>query len=1284
MQARQVFDSEVRGAALLKRCGYVVLVVECLLGVAHLLSPEYRWGQGRQSYFDLDNSLTLASWMASVQLFGIAILALMSFHRDRQQRHAAVGRTDWAWLVGALSVLILSCAEMTRFHRRLELFGYPKLDVYEQFIIFPLACGLLVLFGCFVLQKLRHVPGYTRYGIGWCIAWGVALFGIILSHTSLLPSSWDAAVTLVTGVAYLWGCTLLVLALGGYVLQAPAAPREPSRTAGADEPVAFTAGSSRVWILVGVGGMTFTIIFLQIILFRLLTIFGDYLTANSVISIALLGIAVGGLIGASTAQQTPVPAMITASLLLPVSILVAFGTSVRLMDSPFLASILLMLPFVCSSVVITIALVRIHSHLVYCTDLLGAALGAVLVSSVFSYFREESGLLFLGAFTALTAGCFIMVYPTRRVRSGLLVVALAGCVGFTAFGILNLHADGLNIVRTKIHKRYPKADVLFSRSSFVGRYDVVRRKPDHKSVAAYENGRITDNMRRRPTEQYQIDPRVPHTLMKDPDILILGLSGDAITKTAKALGRHVYGVEINPAVVQLQTNELVPFNANSYEHINVAVMDGRSYVEQSDRQFDMITLMNAHSARGRTAGRAPSPEYLDTREAIESYLDHLTDRGIVIVEEPVSRPRREPPVWKLLVTMRQVLLDRGSPDPAQHFFVFQWRTKRNNYMQILMKKRPFSAEEIARLKQWLHDVDHIKAIEARLGRRMGPIRSRTTLLHTPDETLTTNYARILRGEVDSAFLQARNLLVTTDDRPFHFDVDPAHPELKAAYGRTFLLTLLLAPFLLFFLTQHRADLRSALPYVFVVVLTGMGYFLIEVVLIQRYTIFLGSPVVTFTTVLGTLLLFSGLGSLWSGHIGRVGLYSTLGAILVLLMIHQWMIPPLFPRVASYSLAGKTALTVLVLAPLAFCMGVPFPFVLRTGKVRFTASAAALLFAINAAASALAVPLSLNLSLAYGFQATFHTAIFLYVVIGLSLLALQKSGLQLLTNSTAALAIGLLLICPWFISPSKAQTVTETPQYRVYGVSYGQSLRRENKILHGGSARNYRRFGWFFWVIQGQGRTILVDTGFDQPRLARRWKIRDFVQPIERLEQLGIAPSDVTDVILTHAHWDHMGSLTPYTRARVWIQEKEYLHATSRLSPSKPKSKGMRWKDVETLLQIEKEGRLQKIQGEATLVPGITMTLGGSHTPGFQYVTVNTLDGPVVIAGDASYLYDNNQRHIPIARAVDTQANLATIREMQRRAASPFFILPGHDPLVLRRFPQVSAGIVHITAVPREE
>jgi glyoxylase-like metal-dependent hydrolase (beta-lactamase superfamily II) len=103
-----------------------------------------------------------------------------------------------------------------------------------------------------------------------------------------------------------------------------------------------------------------------------------------------------------------------------------------------------------------------------------------------------------------------------------------------------------------------------------------------------------------------------------------------------------------------------------------------------------------------------------------------------------------------------------------------------------------------------------------------------------------------------------------------------------------------------------------------------------------------------------------------------------------------------------------------------------------------------------------------------------------------------------------------------------------------------------------------------------------------------------------------------------------------------------------------------------------------IEGDLEIAPGIVARAGGSHTPGSQHVTVATREGPVVIAGDATYLYWNNQRHVPVGTSVDPWANLEAIRAMQREAASPFLVLPGHDRRVMDWFPEVGDGIVHIT------
>ena len=377
----------VPGSRILQRSFYLLFTFEILLGVAHLLWPQYRWGQGRSSYFNFTNSLTLASWLACVQLAAVALLAFVGFHRDRRSKEETPPG-GWIWLAGALIALTLSFTEITRIHHRLGLLGYPRMDPYEQLVYFPLFSGLLAFLGWFLLHRLQRVPEFYKYGVGWLIAWGLQLLLNLVAQIGLWPEGWDPGVSLATGLAHLFGCTLLLLALAGNVLWPSKKTEETDAIPQEDE--SFLQGSGRIWIYVGVAGMTFTIVFLQIMLLRMLTIFGDYLTAQSVISIALLGISAGGLIGSSVSQRWPLRAMTGASLFLPASILMAFGASVSLMDTPLAASILLMFPFASASTVITVALCRARSHLIYCIDLLGGALAALLIGRAFAYFREES------------------------------------------------------------------------------------------------------------------------------------------------------------------------------------------------------------------------------------------------------------------------------------------------------------------------------------------------------------------------------------------------------------------------------------------------------------------------------------------------------------------------------------------------------------------------------------------------------------------------------------------------------------------------------------------------------------------------------------------------------------------------------------------------------------------------------------------------------------------------------------------------------------------------------
>jgi hypothetical protein len=199
---------------------------------------------------------------------------------------------------------------------------------------------------------------------------------------------------------------------------------------------------------------------------------------------------------------------------------------------------------------------------------------------------------------------------------------------------------------------------------------------------------------------------------------------------------------------------------------------------------------------------------------------------------------------------------------------------------------------------------------------------------------------------------------------------------------------------------------------FTVALTGLGYLLIEIVLIQRYELFLGSPVATFSSVVGTLLVFSGLGSLWSGRIGKKGVYYSLGIVILLLILYQYLAPAFFSMAAQLSLPLKIVLAVVSMAPLGFFAGIPFPYVLRSGKVEFSASVVAMLYTVNAAFMALAVPLAFNISTNWGFAVTFLIGIFIYGAVWLLLVAIHGDGTRKLINLPVAVFIILLLVSPW--------------------------------------------------------------------------------------------------------------------------------------------------------------------------------------------------------------------------------------------------------------------------------
>lgn len=210
--------------------------------------------------------------------------------------------------------------------------------------------------------------------------------------------------------------------------------------------------------------------------------------------------------------------------------------------------------------------------------------------------------------------------------------------------------------------------------------------------------------------------------------------------------------------------------------------------------------------------------------------------------------------------------------------------------------------------------------------------------------------------------------------------------------------------------------------------------------------------------------------------------------------------------------------------------------------------------------------------------------------------------------------------------------------------------------------------YFVWAIIGAGRTIIVDTGFGAEQAAKRKRM--LLRPVDDgLRAIGIAHETVTDVIITHMHYDHSGNHHLFPNARMHLQDAEMRYCTGRCMTHAELRGPFEAADVARMVHRVFEDRVEFHDGEAELADGITLHHVGGHTAGLQVVRVSTARGPVVLASDAAHFYANFDQGRPFPIVESVPAYLEAHRTIRRLAASEAHIIPGHDPAVLTRYPR---------------
>jgi glyoxylase-like metal-dependent hydrolase (beta-lactamase superfamily II) len=292
----------------------------------------------------------------------------------------------------------------------------------------------------------------------------------------------------------------------------------------------------------------------------------------------------------------------------------------------------------------------------------------------------------------------------------------------------------------------------------------------------------------------------------------------------------------------------------------------------------------------------------------------------------------------------------------------------------------------------------------------------------------------------------------------------------------------------------------------------------------------------------------------------------------------------------------------------------------------------------------------------------------------ALSSLERSVMIYGTTSAVRLLGILFLLLTATSAQEKAQSL-----YEVYAVRYATIPDfRVAQLVKGADPSRKLDIAMMVWLIKGNGRTVLVDSGFYREQFFKQWKVTDFIKPSDALAPLGVKPEDVTDVIITHMHWDHADGMDLFPKARIWLQKDEYQYYTGEAWQQKGTHGGIDPDDVLAAVKLNMEGRVSMVNGDAQeILPGITCYTGGKHTYQSQYVGVNTKKGTVILASDNVYLYENLGKHLPIAASLDFESNLRAQDRMKQLAASPRLIVPGHDPAVLERFPRVNDRAVKV-------
>jgi hypothetical protein len=702
-------------------------------------------------------------------------------------------------------------------------------------------------------------------------------------------------------------------------------------------------------LYIAVALTTLATLLLELSLTRIFSVVFYYHFAFLAISIALFGLGVGGVfsyvVGSWKGNLFKKLGILSASncglVVLSVIVVLANRTSLGGLELA-LVYFSCALPFFCSGIIVSLVISETIERVnrVYFFDLLGAAGGCLLLVPMLESFGGPNTTLAVAVLFAAAAGIWFNLGQERFGRVASVGLALT----LTLFVVLNYRAGWIDV-------RYAKGQQLakeqFSKWNSFSRIGLRPETPGgieaifidadaETGIANYDFDHLKPEDR---TDLLHQGESLPYNVRPGAKTLIIGPGGGWDVARALASGsKDVTGVEINPIIATTIMREKFPdLSQRLYfrPEVHIYEHEGRSFIRGSADKYQVLQATLVDTWASTAAGAfALSENNLYTTDAFEEYLTHLTDDGILTITRWGFDPPRES--LRLIALGIAALNKIGEHDYAQHFIVA--RADASNIHNwgardtVLISRKAFSAADLSRARQAMVDA---KLRPVYLPGESIP-NEFTALLHAPDPAA---YERNYRYDITPVSdnrpfffytVQPRDLiafLTSASHKSADYTINKAVPllfELFTISIAAVAVMLFLPPVLLGTRLPREKSVQVFLLYF---LLIGAGYILVEVALIQKFVLFLGHPTYALWVVIFSMLLSSGIGSYFSRRIvGEIDsrLVMVLAGVAAVVTILASSVGPVLTSLVALPVELKIVLSVLMISPAGFLMGMPFP------------------------------------------------------------------------------------------------------------------------------------------------------------------------------------------------------------------------------------------------------------------------------------------------------------------------------------------------------------------------